>query len=79
MYLSLYCIIHLLGCVNNNKKRFRKIDSGAENGACIEDGRESGTEAKALLCATRSAVKRHRYTLKSLSGHYLLGLFRVVS
>ena len=48
--------------------------------ACIEDRRESGTEAKALLCATRSPVKRHRHTLynKSINGHYLFGLFGVV-
>ena len=49
-------------------------------GACIDDRRESGTEANALLCATRriSPLKRHRHTLKSINGHYLFGLFGVV-
>ena len=44
----------------------------------IEDRRESGTEAKVLLCATRIPTERHRHTLKSINGHYLFGLFGVV-
>ena len=62
----------------NKKKGSAKLTLAPKMRACIEDRRESGTEAKALLCATRSPVKRHRHTLKSINGHYLFGLFGVV-
>ena len=66
MYLPLYCITSF------------GIDSGAENGS-FEDRGESGTEAKALLCATRIPVERHRHImLKWMNGHYLFCLTGVV-
>ena len=60
------------------KKDGVKLTLAPKMRACIEDRRESGKEAKALLCATRSPVKRHRQTLKSINGHYLFGLSGVV-
>ena len=61
------------------KKDGVKLTLAPKMRACIEDRRESGKEAKALLlCAARSPVKRHRHTLKPINGHYLFGLFRVV-
>ena len=63
---------------NKTKKHSVKLTLPPKMGACNEDRRESGKEAKALLCATRSPVKRHRHTLKSINGHYLFGLFGVV-
>ena len=60
------------------KKKKKKKDSvkltlAPKLGACIEDRRESGTEAKALLCATLKSSKK-----ASINGHYLFGLFGVV-
>ena len=67
LYL-LFVVSHLLGRVNLKKKL--KIDSRAENGS-FEDRGESGTEAKALLCATRIPLERHRHImLKSINGYY---------
>ena len=61
--------------IEKKKKDSVKLTLAPKMGACIEDRRESGKEAKALLCATRSPVKRHRHTL---NGHYLFGLFGVL-
>ena len=50
--------MHLLGRVDLKKKSV-KSTRVPKMGALTEDRTESGTEAKALLCATRSPVGRH--------------------